>query len=115
MGRDVLGLGADEPTIASELREHGFPTGAFLAANPYLSPRFGYHLGFDVFRDFLESGVVEFASEQGAQPASKLRGRANRRFSQACHKVAPLVAAYDELYFHYSSQLAAPVNAGTHA
>jgi len=111
MGRDVLGLAPDEPTIASELREHGFTTGAFLAANPYLSPRFGYDLGFDVFRDFLESGLVEFASEQGAQPESRLRGRANRLFSQACHKVAPLGAAYDELYFRYCRKLDAPVDA----
>lgn len=110
LGRDLLGLAPDEPTIASELRERGFSTGAFLAANPYLSPRFGYDHGFDVFRDFLESGLVEFASEQGAQPESRLRGRANRFLSQACHKLAPLGAAYDELYFRYCRKLDAPTD-----
>jgi arylsulfatase A-like enzyme len=110
LGRDLLGLAPDEPTIGSELREHGFTTGAFLAANPYLSPRFGYDFGFDGFRDFLESGLAEFANEQEAHPASRLRGQANRFLSQACHTVGPLGAAYDELYFRYCRRLDAPAD-----
>ena len=64
-GRDLLGLAPEETTLASVLQESGFATAAFCAANPYLSPRFGYDFGFDVFRDLLDSGTVEFAEEQG--------------------------------------------------
>src|SRR5437879_3678692 len=53
LGRDVIGLAPREPTLATELKQAGYATGAFLAANPYISSRFGYHNGFDVFRDFL--------------------------------------------------------------
>src|SRR5437899_5572908 len=42
LGRDVVGLAPDELTIASVLSEAGYATAAFLAANPYLSPRFGF-------------------------------------------------------------------------
>ena len=55
LGRDVVGLAPGEPTIASALNEAGYATAAFLAANPYLSPRFGYDAGFDVFKDFLDA------------------------------------------------------------
>src|SRR5215470_8405091 len=53
LGRDVLGIAPDEPTIASSLRGHGYATAAFVAANPYISSRFGYQQGFAEFRDFL--------------------------------------------------------------
>ena len=36
-----------------------------------------------------------------------MRGRANRALSRACHSVAPLGAAYDELYFQYCQRIAA--------
>jgi uncharacterized sulfatase len=100
-GRDLLGLAPEESTIASVLEESGFATAAFSAANPYLSARFGYERGFQVFRDFLDSGTLEFANEEGAQSERRLRGRANRILSRACHIAAPLGAAYDELYFQY--------------
>src|SRR5271169_4671861 len=54
LGRDVLGLGPDESTLASVLKQAGYATASFGAANPYVSPRFGYEQGFDTFRDFLE-------------------------------------------------------------
>src|SRR5450631_89316 len=41
LGRDVIGLAPDEPTIATALSESGYATAAFVAGNPYLSPRFG--------------------------------------------------------------------------
>ena len=50
LGRDVVGLAPDEPTLASALNQAGYATAAFLAGNPYLSRRFGYHAGFDTFR-----------------------------------------------------------------
>ena len=55
LGRDVVGLAPGEPTIASALSETGYATAAFLAGNPYLSPRFGYDAGFSVFKDFLDT------------------------------------------------------------
>jgi arylsulfatase A-like enzyme len=108
-GRDLLGLAPEETTLASVLQESGFATAAFCAANPYLSSRFGYDSGFDLFRDFLDSGTVEFAEEQGFQPPptpiSPLRSRANEILSRTCHAFAPLGAAYDELYFRYCQKL----------
>src|SRR5215471_674103 len=47
LGRDVVGIAPREPTLASVLKREGYATGAFLAANPYLSARFGYEEGFD--------------------------------------------------------------------
>src|SRR5712691_8626750 len=111
LGRDLLGLAPDECTISSELRECGFATGAFLAANPYLSPRFGYDHGFDIFRDFLESGPAESIREQGERCEPRLRSRANQTLSRACHRWAPLGAAYEELYFRYCRRLDAPADA----
>ena len=58
LGRDVVGLAPGEPTIATVLNDAGHATAAFLAANPYLSPRFGYDAGFSVFRDFLDSDAA---------------------------------------------------------
>lgn len=100
-GRDLLGLAPEESTMASALRESGFATAGFTAGNPYVSARFGYDRGFEVFRDFLDTGAMEFASEQGATAESKAPSRANQLLSQACHTVAPLGAAYDEIYFQY--------------
>jgi len=42
LGRDILGLGPDELTLASVLQHAGYGTAAFIAANPYISSRFGY-------------------------------------------------------------------------
>ena len=100
-GRDLLGLAPEESTMASVLQESGFATAGFSAGNPYLSARFGYDRGFEVFRDFLDPGALEFDSEQGATVESRAPSRANQILSRACHSVAPLGAAYDELYFQY--------------
>lgn len=104
-GRDLLGLAPEETTIVSVLQESGFATAAFSAANPYLSTRFGYQRGFDVFRDFLNSGTLEFGAEHAVGPATNSPSRANRLLSQACHTVPPLGAAYEELYFRYCQAL----------
>ena len=106
-GRDLLGLAPEESTMASVLRESGFATAAFSAANPYVSARFGYDSGFDTFQDFLDSGTLGFAREQGGE---RLPSRSNQFISQACHAVAPLGAAYDELYFQYCQKLAGGKN-----
>ena len=42
LGREVIGVAPGETTLASTLKEAGYATAAFLAGNPYLSPRFGH-------------------------------------------------------------------------
>lgn len=100
LGRDILGIAPGEPTIASALQQAGYSTAAFLAGNPYLTARFGYHQGFNTFRDFLdpappgESSSPKPAAQTGASPLNLRLQRASRR--------TPLTAAaYDELYFWY--------------
>lgn len=101
-GRDVLGLAPQETTIASVLQEAGFATAAFSAANPYISERFGYDRGFEVFRSFL--GESEFTTDEAPVDAG-LRPRINRALSRACHSVPGLGSAYDELYFRYCQRM----------
>lgn len=107
LGRDIIGLAPGEPTLATELREAGYETAAFLAANPYLSPRFGYDSGFTVFRDFLDTELapVKPASSSG----NGREGSAwNRRIAALCHRLGPLGELYDEAYFQYCQRVATP-------
>lgn len=97
-GRDLIGIAPDENTIASVLQESGFATAAFCAGNPYITDRFGFQRGFDVFRDFLSP--AEFAAEL-TPPSAGLRNRANQVLARACHAVPAFGAAYDEIYFQY--------------
>ena len=105
LGRDVIGIGPGESTIATELKECGFKTAAFVAGNPYISSAGGYSDGFDVFRNFLSSDQIGFDSVVESVSFLSLRGRANRMLSRVCHSVPVLGAAYDELYFQYCQQL----------
>ena len=102
LGRDVVGLAAREQTLAVALKAAGYRTAAFLAGNPYLSSRFGYEHGFDVFRDFLDHPAD---SGQGAQPETP-RGRFNRKLARACASFDPARRIYDELYFYYCQHIA---------
>ena len=102
LGRDVLGIAPEESTLASVLHESGFATAAFSAGNPYISARFGYDTGFDVFADFLQ-GPEPPLSDPRTQ--GNFRSRANRALAGACHSIG-LGAAYDELYFQYCQKLA---------
>ncbi len=108
LGRDIVGLAPGEPTLATTLKGAGYATGAFLAANPYLSPHFGYDAGFDTFRDFLDA---ELSSPEGttAAGAASSRTRLNRRLGEISHKLGPLGAVYDEMYFRYGQRQAPPV------
>jgi arylsulfatase A-like enzyme len=103
LGRDVLGIAPVESTLASVLLESGFATAAFSAANPYISSRFGYDRGFEVFADFLEGSGP---AEEHAPGSGSFRNRANRFLANACHSVG-LGAAYEEIYFQYCQKLAA--------
>jgi arylsulfatase A-like enzyme len=103
LGRDVLGIAPEESTLASVLQESGFATAAFSAGNPYISSRFGYDRGFEVFADFLEGSGP---TEEHAPGSPSFRNRANRFLANACHSVG-LGAAYEEIYFQYCQKLAA--------
>ena len=105
LGRDVIGIGPGESTIATELKECGFNTAAFIAGNPYISSAGGYSDGFDVFRNFLNGDEIELVAASESISMPSLRGRANRMLSRACHRVPMLGAAYDEIYFQYCQQL----------
>ena len=48
------GAGAEWPSIARILASHGYHTGAFVAANPYVSQLAGYADGFQVFKDWMD-------------------------------------------------------------
>ncbi len=109
LGRDVVGLAPDEPTIASVLNESGYSTGAFLAGNPYLSPRFGYHVGFDSFHDFLSAERSSPANGFDGVVNLSRRARWNRALAAACHKFDLAGSLYDELYFQYRQRLALPL------
>jgi len=104
LGRDVLGIAPDEPTLASILSECGYATAAFSAANPYISSRFGYQHGFDVFRDYLndESAV---ASPQPKATSAGWSSRINREIQRMRPALGPLGRAYDELYFRYCQRV----------
>jgi arylsulfatase A-like enzyme len=108
LGRDLLGLAPDETTITSMLKESGFRTAAFLAANPYLSSRFGYEQAFDTFLDFLNEGV-EIHSPSGGEGRTEdsLRTRANRSLARTCHNLPGAGPIYDELYFRYCQKFGA--------
>ena len=105
LGRDVVGLAPGEPTIASTLREAGHATAAFLAANPYLSPRFGYDAGFDVFKDFLDAESDLFSMESDSAENARVPSRWNQRLAKASHALGPVGSLYDELYFQYCQRL----------
>ena len=83
LGRDVIGIAPGESTIATEFKDSGFQTAAFVAGNPYVSSADGYSAGFDTFRNFLSTADTEF--DEGHSSQQLLRGRGNRLLSKACH------------------------------
>jgi len=109
LGRDVVGLAPDEDTLATTLRQTGYATAAFTAANPYISRRFGYDQGFDVFRDFLDfdESATAVADSMKSPANASLSGKINRWLKRSA-QVAGLSRLYDELYFQYCVRLAAP-------
>ncbi len=105
MGRDVIGLSPDEPTIAKVLYQIGYATGAFVAGNPYLAKRFGYAEGFDVFEDFLEDAGAQ-NREYHEKNNGHMRSRINQFVREASDKLR-FRPVYDELHFRYSQRIAA--------
>jgi arylsulfatase A-like enzyme len=102
VGRDVVGLARDEPTIASVLRERGFKTAGFVAGNPYLSKRYGYQNGFDVFEDFLNVAIDPGRSFSGPNGEARSLQRLRISAENFCHGLGPIGAVYDRLYFRYA-------------
>jgi arylsulfatase A-like enzyme len=114
LGRDVVGLAPGETTLATVLRESGYATGAFSAGNPYISSRFGYQQGFDVFRDFLDHDFLDDepqSTEKVVSPpipsGASVRGRLNRS-AENISGVVGLSKLYNELYFQYRMKITPP-------
>ena len=112
LGRDVVGLAPGESTLATALRESGYATGAFSAANPYISPRFGYDQGFEVFRDFLDFETQPTQDSVSSETASSenragdaVRPKLNRSAKNLAGALG-LSRLYDELYFQYCMKIA---------
>lgn len=48
-----IGVPGETSTLAEILKDAGYTTAGFNAGNPWLTREYGYHRGFDTFRDFL--------------------------------------------------------------
>ncbi len=109
LGREVVGIAPGEPTLAMVLQQAGYRTAAYVAANPYLSSRFGYAQGFDVFEDFLsDESQRSDQGQEGRESIPHVRTRINRFIADLAHRVGPLGRFYDDLYFEYQQRIAAP-------
>jgi arylsulfatase A-like enzyme len=109
LGRDLLGLAPEEPTLASVLKQAGYATASFGAANPYISSRFGYAEGFDTFRDFLDGEPTALSETKPNSLGSKgWASKLNRKLQDARPALGPLGKVYDELYFQYCLRWASP-------
>lgn len=105
LGRDVLGLGPDEPTLASVLHDAGYATAAFAAGNPYFSARFGYERGFQVFHDYLDSDGVAPDEQKAPETRVGWASRLNQKLQGIRPSLGPLGTLYDELYFEYCQRV----------
>jgi arylsulfatase A-like enzyme len=101
LGRDIVGLAPGEATLQSALKSAGYATAAFSAANPYISPRFGYEQGFDKFCDFLHGEAGPVPEEAAADRGNGWARRVNQKLQKARSRLGPLSVIYDELYFRY--------------
>ncbi len=110
LGRDVIGLGRDEPTLATVLKQAGYATAAFGGANPYLSSRFGFDNGFDTFHNFLQEGeeLTPPTARTAGRTAGNFPARLNRNLHQVASALGPLGVLYDELYFRYCQGITPP-------
>src|SRR3974390_1993604 len=110
LGRDVLGIAPDEPTLASILKQAGYSTASFGAANPYISPRFGYEQGFDEFHDFLEEEPAPLADDTPTVSGGSWASRLNQRLQKIRPTLGPFGMVYDELYFKYCQRVSPVAN-----
>ena len=105
LGRDVVGLAPEEPTIASVLHEAGYATASFCAANPYISARFEYDNGFEVFKDFLQDSLSPLIDTNSEKVSGKRPHWLNRQMQKMRPALGPLGRVYDELYFRYCQRV----------
>ena len=105
LGRDVLGLAPEEPTLASALKQSGYATASFGAANPYISSRFGYEQGFDTFRDFLDEPEPLSNESVPVLSGNGWPSRLNRNLQKLNSAMGPLGFIYNELYFQYCQRV----------
>lgn len=105
LGRDTLGLGPSETTLASVLKSAGYATAAFGAGNPYLSRRFGYEQGFDTFRDFLGDDGNQSAVDKSVYSNRGWASRLNRSIQKIRPSLGSFGTLYDELYFEYCQRV----------
>jgi arylsulfatase A-like enzyme len=105
VGRDLIGLAPGETSLPSYLKQSGYATAAFLAANPYLSARFGYDQGFDTFCDFLEQDLTPAGAASNGANSNRFRVRLNRTLQRFSHNLGPVGTLYDELYFQYCQRV----------
>lgn len=97
-GRNTVGLLAGEATLASALQAAGFDTAGFVATNPYVSAREGYHQGFEHFEDFLADN--QEVSEQIHEPGSEtLRHRLHHGIARVAGLSRPTEQLYQEFLF----------------
>jgi len=109
LGRDVLGLFPEEPSLASVFKSAGYATASFAAGNPYISARFGYEHGFDTFRDFLDVETVSLSDPKPNPSVGKgWTTLLNRKLHDVGHRLGPAGEVYDELYFQYCQRLGTP-------
>jgi arylsulfatase A-like enzyme len=105
LGRGMTGLAPGEPTLATMLQQSGYHTAAYIAGNPYLSRRFGYSQGFEVFQDFLSDELPQ--SDEAQTTESIARTRSNRFIARVAHRSKMLGTLYDEIYFQYLQRVVA--------
>jgi arylsulfatase A-like enzyme len=108
LGRDLIGLAPQEPTLASAFQQAGYETACFCAANPYISPRFGYHKGFATFCDFLEAEPAHSSDSKLHVNKNGWANTVNRILRESSHRLGPLGSLYEELYFQYCQRVATP-------
>jgi arylsulfatase A-like enzyme len=107
LGREVIGIAPEEKTLASAFKQSGYATAFFGAGNPYISSRFGYDAGFEMFRDFLDDSSPSHADSCDRKPLT-WAGNMNRILAAASRRIPGIRAAYDELYFQYCQRQAPP-------
>lgn len=108
LGRDVLGLAPDEASLMSVLKQAGYTTASFGAANPYISSRFGYEQGFDTVHNFLSEEPAPLIEEKVGVVPDGWASRLNRNLQAARPAMGPLGIVYDELYFRYCQRVTPP-------
>ncbi len=109
LGRDVVGLAPGETSLPAQMKKAGYDTAAFVAANPYISSRFGYDQAFDCFRDFLNQQLLSTDDTPDKRQANSFRTNLNVTIARLSQRWRPAEAIYNELYFHYCWHVAPAV------